>query len=101
PHDVLEEYALARAGRPEHQRDLSLGDVAGDVLEDGLRAEGLGQLLDRDFDVELSVALTVPAGPSLLPPPFFVYSGFRPGHGVPLEVGRSCDARATQSISPI
>src|SRR6266536_395628 len=49
-HDVLEEHGLACAEGPEHEGDLPLGDVAGDVLEDGLRSERLRQAADRDLD---------------------------------------------------
>ncbi len=55
-HDVLEEHRFARARWAEHQRDLALGDVARDVVEDRLGPERLREAPDRDLDLDLAVA---------------------------------------------
>ena len=47
---VLQEHAFSRSGRAEHQSDLALGDVEGDVLEDGL---GPNDFVSPDADLDL------------------------------------------------
>ena len=50
--DVLEEDGLAGAGGTHHGGDLAPGDVEADVLQDGVRPEGLRDALDTALDME-------------------------------------------------
>jgi hypothetical protein len=46
--DVLEQHGLPRTGRPKDRRDPPLRDVKGDVLENGVGAEGFRDATERD-----------------------------------------------------
>ena len=53
---VLQEHRFTRSRRAQHQGDLALGDVEGDVFEDGLGAERLRELADADLGLMFSGA---------------------------------------------